>query len=151
MENSNLPHLIDGGLAVDDRGQLTFVNGFDFAGVKRFYSVENFSTETIRAWHGHLKEAKYVLVISGSAIVATVMMTDTANPDRNQPINRYVLSAKKPAVLYIPAGYANGFRSLEPNTKVMYFSTSTLEESQGDDYRFPANYFGETVWQVEHR
>lgn len=151
MENLNLPQLIDGGLAVDDRGQLTFANSFNFMNVKRFYLVENFSTNTIRAWHGHLKEAKYVLVVAGSAIVAAVAMTDTTNPDRTQPMNRFVLSARKPQVLFIPAGYANGFRPLEPGTKVMYFSTSILEESKGDDYRFPADYWGEQVWGVEHR
>ena len=60
--------VIDGGLAVDDRGTLTFANSFDFAGVKRFYQVENFSTETIRAFHGHKKEGKYVYGARGSAI-----------------------------------------------------------------------------------
>jgi len=35
------PYIIEGGLAVDDRGTLTFANGFSFAGVKRFYFVSN--------------------------------------------------------------------------------------------------------------
>jgi len=50
--------LIPGGIAVDDRGTLTFANDFNFYGVKRFYQVQNFSTSTIRAFHGHLNEAK---------------------------------------------------------------------------------------------
>ena len=56
------PILIKGGLAVDDRGQLTFANVFSFAGIQRFYMVENFSTEVIRAFHGHLRENKFVFV-----------------------------------------------------------------------------------------
>ena len=44
-----------------------------------------------------------------------------------------VLSSNNPKVLFIPSGYANGFKSLEADTIVQFFSTSTLEESTGDD------------------
>ena len=145
------PKLFEGGVGVDDRGAVTFVNAFDFAGVKRFYKVENFSCDVIRAFHGHLKEGKYVFVVKGSAIVAAVHMTDVTSPAKDAKMHRYVLSDRKPAVLYIPAGYANGFRPLEAGTQLVFFSTSTLEESKGDDYRFPADYWGESVWQVENR
>jgi dTDP-4-dehydrorhamnose 3,5-epimerase len=33
------PRLIQGAVVVDDRGSVSFVNDFDFAGVKRFYVV----------------------------------------------------------------------------------------------------------------
>ena len=69
--------LLDGNVAVDDRGCLRFINEFNFEGVKRFYQVENFNTHTIRAFHGHMKEGKYVYVVSGSAIVCAVKMSDT--------------------------------------------------------------------------
>ncbi|MBI5621643.1 dTDP-4-dehydrorhamnose 3,5-epimerase family protein [Candidatus Falkowbacteria bacterium] len=132
---------------------LAFVNDFNptARGIKRCYVAENFSPSTIHAWHGHLKEAKGVLVVSGSAIVAVTGMTDTVNPDHTTKVHRYVLSARQPGVLWIPAGYANGRRALEPNTKMMFFSTTTLEESSGDDYRFRWNYWGPEVWQVENR
>ncbi|MDE2144423.1 MAG: dTDP-4-dehydrorhamnose 3,5-epimerase family protein [Patescibacteria group bacterium] len=152
MENlTNEPKIIEGGIAVDDRGQLTFANDFNFNGVKRFYMVENFSTDTIRAFHGHAKEAKYVLVVSGSAIVAAVKVSDFANPDKNEKVNRFVLSARKPSLLFIPSGYANGFKPLEKGTKIIFFSTSSLEESKGDDYRLPADYWGKAIWEVENR
>ncbi len=146
-----VPTVIEGGCAVDDRGMLTFANNFTFRGVKRFYSVLNFSTETIRAWHGHQKEGKYVLVSEGSAIVAAVKMTDTKKPSKKQAVERFVLSARKPMIFWIPPGYANGFRALEPHTRIFFFSTASLEESKGDDYRFPHDYFGDNVWRVEHR
>lgn len=151
MENLTKPTIIEGGLAVDDRGQLTFANGFGFENVKRFYMVENHSTDVIRAFHGHLKESKYAFVVSGSAIVAAVEMTDPKSPDKTKEVNRFVLSARKPSILFIPAGYANGFKALEKGTKIIFFSTSTLEESKGDDYRFPADYWGSKVWEVENR
>ena len=33
------PKVISGGVAIDDRGSVTFVNDFDFLGVKIFYQV----------------------------------------------------------------------------------------------------------------
>ncbi|MFW9896171.1 MAG: NAD-dependent epimerase/dehydratase family protein, partial [Candidatus Thorarchaeota archaeon] len=54
--------LIKGGIAIDDRGSVSFANDFNFYGIKRFYQVQNFKTSTIRAFHGHSKEAKYVYV-----------------------------------------------------------------------------------------
>ena len=42
-----------GGVAVDDRGEVGFVNDFTFSGVKRFYTVANHSDGFVRAWHGH--------------------------------------------------------------------------------------------------
>ena len=143
--------LLDGNVAVDDRGCLRFINEFNFEGVKRFYQVENFNTHTIRAFHGHMKEGKYVYVVSGSAIVCAVKMSDTQKPSKSEQVNRYVLSDKKPQILFIPAGYANGFKPLEKKTKIIFFSTSTLEDSKGDDYRFPVDYWGDAIWKVENR
>lgn len=143
--------VLDGGLAVDDRGTVSFVNGFDFSGVKRFYKIENFSKDVIRAFHGHLKEGKYVYVVSGTIVLAAVPIDDTKTPSKTAQVRRFVLSGRKPGIVFIPPGYANGFRILEEGTQIVFFSTSTLEESKGDDYRFPADYWGGDVWQVENR
>lgn len=153
MDNLNKkePVLIKGGFAVDDRGMLSFVNDFNFEGVKRFYTVENFSTETIRAFHGHKKEAKYALVISGSAIVAAVEMDNAEKPNKNNKIYRFALSSRNPQIIFIPAGFANGFRPLEQGTKIMFFSTSSLEESKNDDFRFSYDYWGKEIWEIENR
>jgi len=155
MENlnsqKNKPEIIEGGFAVDDRGQLTFVNDFSFSDVKRFYMVENFSKDTIRAFHGHKNEAKYAFVVSGSAIVVAVEMDNTENPSKNNEIHRHVLSSRKPKIFYIPAGYTNGFKSLENDTKIIFFSTTTLEGSQKDDHRLPADYWGGEIWEIENR
>lgn len=143
------PTIIDGGLAVDDRGQVSFINGFNFAGVKRFYMVSNHAAGFVRAWHAHKKEAKYVLVVKGSAVVAAVEVDDWDKPSKTAEVKRYVLSEKSPKILYIPAGYANGFMSLTKDAQIIFFSTSSLEESQGDDYRFDARHWD--VWSVEER
>ena len=143
------PVLLSGGLAVDDRGELGFVNDFHFDGVKRFYTVSNHRQGFVRAWHGHKREAKYVTAVSGAALVGAVAIDDWERPSRDAAVSRFVLSAHKPAVLYIPAGYANGFMSLTPELKLMFFSTSTLEESQGDDFRYESRHWD--IWQVVER
>ncbi len=146
-----MPFIIQGAVAVDDRGTVRFVNDFDLSQVKRCYLVDNFSVDMIRAFHGHQREAKYVYVVSGSAIVAAVEMDDVHTPSKTNTVQRFVLSAQKPTVLCIPPGYANGFKPLESGTKIMFFSSAGLKESEGDDYRFPADYWGSEVWAVENR
>ncbi len=141
--------LIEGGLAVDDRGSVSFVNDFDFAGVKRFYMVTNHRAGFVRAWHAHRREAKYVAVLQGAAIIGAVEIDNWDTPSRESKVYRYVLSARKPAVLYIPAGYANGFMSLTEDALLIFFSTASVEESRGDDVRYDARYWD--IWQVIER
>lgn len=143
------PLLIDGGLGVDDRGEVAFVNGFNFTGVRRFYAVSNHRSGFIRAWHAHKNEAKYVLVISGAALVGAVKIDNFDSPDKDAKMHRFTLSSKKPSVLFIPAGFANGAMSLTHDATILYFSTSSLEESKGDDFRYPAHYWD--IWHVEER
>jgi len=141
--------LIEGSLAVDDRGSVSFVNDFNFRGVKRFYIVTNHKAGFIRAWHAHRHEAKYVAVIRGSAIVGAVKIDNWEKPSKDGMVSRYVLSALKPAVLYIPTGYANGFMSLTEDATLVFYSTATIEESRGDDVRYDARYWD--IWQVVER
>ena len=146
---SNKLEVISGGIAVDDRGQIQFCNDFDLRTIRRFYTVSNHESGFIRAWHGHKKEMKYAYVVSGAAILAAVEIDDWDKPSKDLEINRFVLSEKKPSVLRIPEGYANGFKTLLPDTKIMFFSTSSLEESLGDDIRFDAHYWD--PWTIEER
>ena len=133
---------INGGLFADDRGYLRFVNDFDFSGVKRFYQVENHAKNYIRAWHGHKKEGKYVYVSRGSALIGAVNM-------ENEKVFKTTLTSQSPSILFIPPGYANGFKTLEEGTILMFFSTSTLEESADDDIRF--DYDKWNIWEENYR
>ena len=146
-----MPTATQGNIYVDDRGVLRFVNGFDMSRIKRFYQVENFSLNTIRAFHGHMKEEKYVYVTNGSILLCLVKLTKKTKPSKKEKVERMVLSARNPQIVHIPKGYANGFKSLEKNTQIIFFSTATVEESKGDDYRFPHTYWGEKIWTVENR
>lgn len=147
--NLTKPKLLPGGLAVDDRGEVGFVNDFNFDGVKRFYTVKNHRQGFVRAWHAHRREAKYITVLEGTALVGAVAIDDWEIPSKDADVHRFVLSAKKPSVLFIPSGYANGFMSLTANARLIFFSTSSMEESQGDDVRYDARYWD--IWNVIER
>lgn len=132
------PGLMAGHLAVDDRGEVGFVNDFKFLEVKRFYIVANHRAGFVRAWHGHKREVKHVTAVEGSLLVCCVAIDDWEKPSPGLPIHRFVLTARSPAVLRIPAGYANGFMSLTDGARALFFSSVSLEESRGDDFRFDA-------------
>lgn len=141
--------VIPGGSAVDDRGQLSFHNEFALRGYERFYLVENHRQGFVRAWHGHKREAKAVTVMRGAALVCAVRIDDWDRPSAAQPVERFVLSANKPSILTIPAGFANGFMTLSDDALLCFFSTATLQESSGDDFRFHARHWD--PWHVEER
>lgn len=140
------PKLIEGNAVTDDRGVVRFVNDFSFADVKRFYQVSNHEVGFIRAWHGHQKEAKYVYVASGAALIALVNMNKTEEK------YRFVLSVDKPSMLYIPPGFYNGSKTLKADTNIMYYATATLEESKDDDFREDWKlYSGEDLFSIKQR
>jgi dTDP-4-dehydrorhamnose 3,5-epimerase len=147
--NSEEVRLIAGDLVVDDRGIVRFVNDFDFAGVKRFYIIENHSPGFVRAWHAHRKEAKYFTVVQGAMLICAVRIDDWDHPSAQLPVERFVLSDVRPSILYIPPGFANGIMSLTEHAKLVVFSTLSLKESLADDIRFPARYWD--PWHVEER
>lgn len=151
--NENKPEILNGGIAVDDRGNLKFINDFNFKNVKRMYQVENISKDVIRAFHGHMLEGKYVYVPKGTIKIVCCKIIDkdkSININANSP-HEFILSSLKPSILWIPEGYANGFKALEDNTIIQFFSTSTLEESKGDDYRFDWYICGEEIWKTKNR
>ena len=139
---------IEGGIAYDDRGSVLFVNDFNFSEVKRFYQIENISKEVIRAYHGHEKEGKYVFVSKGSAKIICAEMRDK---ELIGPASVFVVNSKKPVIIKIPPGFANGYKALEEGTTILFFSTSNLEESKEDDFRFPWDYFGREIWETKNR
>ena len=144
-----IPQVLRGGISADDRGEVVFVNDFHFDSVKRFYVVQNHRAGFVRAWHAHKKEAKYVFVSAGSALVGAVVIDNWEKPDPKAVVHRFTLSSHTPAVLFVPAGYANGFMSLTADATLIFFSTASMEETKGDDVRYDARYWD--IWNVVER
>ena len=92
---------------------------------------------------------KYVYVITGAALLAAVKIDNWDEPSKDLEMERFVLSEKKPGLLFIPAGYAHGYKTLVADTKIMFFSTALLDKSIDDDYRYDAFYWN--PWEIEER
>jgi dTDP-4-dehydrorhamnose 3,5-epimerase len=135
------PCLIQGGRRLDARGSVSFVNGFDFKGVDRFYWIESGQPNVPRGWVGHQRDHKWFSVIRGEALVAVVRPDRWSSPHRDLPVTQYALSAAYPQVLHVPPGHATGSVQLSPEAILMIFSSGRIEDASGDDFRFPVDYW----------
>ncbi len=130
------PQFIAGGSHKDERGTVSFINDFKMDEVKRLYFIEHPDINMVRAWQGHKKEQKWFYVSSGSFKVIAIKPNDWENPSNYLDLKQFVLAAGSPGILYIPGGYANGFKALEPHSIITVFSDFTVEQSAQDNYRF---------------
>jgi dTDP-4-dehydrorhamnose 3,5-epimerase-like enzyme len=126
--------------STDERGKVTFVNDFDMTDVKRSYVVTNKLVKTVRAWHGHRNEKKWVTVQKGEFLVCVVKVDSFDNPENNVEVKEYVLNSEN-SVLFIPGGYANGAMNLTDENEIRYFSSVSLGESSSDDFRIDARFW----------
>ena len=131
-----LPGLIRGGQHTDERGTLTFFNDFDLKIVKRFYVIDHPDTTVVRAWQAHKAEQKWFYVIAGKFKVVIVQPDNWEHPSNDLEVYEYTLKSEEAHILHIPGGVANGFKALQPNSKMIVFSDFTVEESSNDSYRF---------------
>ncbi|MFW5983069.1 MAG: hypothetical protein ACOCQ4_01100 [bacterium] len=135
------PQTIKGGSHTDKRGTLRFVNAFDLKNVRRFYTIEHPDTSVVRAWQGHEIETKWFFPLKGNFVVAWVKIDDFNNPSDNLKAEHQILKADEPAVVYVPSGYANGVKALEPNSEIAVFSDLDVNESAKEKRRYPAEWW----------
>jgi len=155
------PELINGGVASDDRGFLMFSNDFDPVkeGIRRVYIINNINDKVVRAFHGHLEESKYIMVLKGTVkfVLTEMMQQETPVPGKfdyaldSGDSTEYNLSDKVPRILKVPAGWANGMKSLTNDSVIIVFSNRTLDESKDDDIRFDWDELGEKIWETKNR
>ena len=144
-----IPKIISGNRVYDNRGSLRFSNKLIFNNIERFYIVHNYSKNFIRAWHGHLKEEKFITCVKGTLQLSAVKISKIKKQSKLSKVYNYVLNENNNDFIHIPKGYANGSMSLEDNSKLLIFSTSTLKDSIKDDYRFEYNYWN--PWKIDER
>ena len=107
--------------------------------VIRFYVIEHADTLIVRAWQGHRVEQKWFYVIQGSFKVILIQPDNWENPSNELDSEEFNLTATDPRVLYVPGNYINGFKALQANSKIIVFSSFTVEESSNDSFRFEMN------------
>lgn len=133
--------LVNGGISVDYRGQISHVNDLDMSEVERFYIIHQKDTSIIRAWHAHQNEKKWFYAVKGSFTTAFVKIDNWENPSLDLQPEVFRLSADESKVLYIPEGYANGIKAEEPDSILMIFSNKILPEALSDSWRYNKNWW----------
>ena len=76
----------------DDRGNVFFTNELNLKNVIRTYKVQNKLIKTVRAWHGHKLEEKWISVEEGEFLICAVQIEDFDNPSSNIKIHKLILS-----------------------------------------------------------
>jgi len=131
--------LITGNHFSDDRGAMSFINDFSLKPIVRFYEIKPKYTTIIRAWQAHKKECKWFYCTQGVFKINIVKIDSFENPSKDLKIHSFELNADVPQVLFLPGGYANGFKAQSKDAKLMVFSDFDLESSKLDDFRFDIN------------
>lgn len=135
-------YLIKGGKHSDKRGKLCYNNDFDLSEIKRFYTIENESSETMRGWQGHKIEKRWFAAITGSFKIELRAIDDWENPSQDCQMLIFELSSNELDVLCVPKGYVSKIADLESGSKLLVFADHLLGEVK-DEYRFDIEYFNE--------
>lgn len=136
-----LPRIIQGGKHIDSRGTLGYFNQFDMTVVRRFYLIEHTDIEVERGWRAHKIEQRWFSVCQGSFLIKLVKIDNWTTPVANAKQHLFTLTGAE--VLHIPKGYASSLKAIEPNSKILVFADSKVENAGLDDYLFPIDYFKE--------
>ena len=139
MDNSDHPLLIDGGNHIDERGKINFANDFHLDSVRRFYLTEHFDKKTVRAWQLHIKERRWFYCAEGGFDIRLVKISNSCKAPLKPKVIKYKLNYNEPKVLCIPPGYANGFKALKDNSKLVIFADYHFGENPDDQIRFDKN------------
>jgi dTDP-4-dehydrorhamnose 3,5-epimerase-like enzyme len=143
------PKLIIGNRIFDNRGSVRFNNNLIFKNIKRFYTVHNYQKNFIRAWHGHFKEEKFIGCIKGTFQICAVKIDKKNRQNKKNKVFSYILNQSSNDFVHIPKGFANGSMSLEDNSELLIFSTSEVQDSLKDDYRYNPKYWN--PWVINER
>ena len=140
---SDTPKLLKGFVHEDGRGLLSYNNDLYISDFKRIYTIENSPERPFRGWHGHQFESKIFITLRGKIRFGAVRVQDWEEPDRSTIPIFADLEEQQLDAFFVPGGYANGILALRNGSSALVLSSSSLEESENDDFRFPT-----TMWKV---
>ena len=151
MESIKKIQILNANRSYDDRGDILYCNEFDLVQkkIKRFYQINNNNINFVRAWHGHKKEDKFLLVLKGAFKICAVKVDNWENPSLKLPVKEFVVNANSPKIIYIPGGFAHGTQNLKSGSTLMVFSTFSLKQTIKDDYRFKSDLWYD--WNINYR
>lgn len=135
------PNIIKGGTSTDHRGTVSFMNDFNMIDVKRIYVIFHPDISIVRAWRAHKLEQRWFFAVDGQFLIRLVKIDNWEMPDKNVPIEEFILTASNTEVLHIPIGYGSSIQALKENSKLIVFADHGIENSAMDDYLYPSDYF----------
>jgi dTDP-4-dehydrorhamnose 3,5-epimerase-like enzyme len=139
MKNKTDIEFLTGEPYTDQRGTLIHFNNFNLERIKRMYIIEHPDINIVRAWLAHKIESKWFFVLNGCFKLILLKPDDWQKPSANLKYSEFLLESDKNKILYVPGGYAYGFKATKPHSKMMVFSDFNIEDSTSDDYRFDKN------------
>ncbi len=115
----------------------------------RQMSVSYAAPQRINAFHVHPKLVQNELwtVISGQLLVWLVDCR--AGSPTLQGTRRVLLTAEDPALLYIPAGVAHGYRAGRDGALLLYAMDQQFNADDPNEGRLPWDYFGRELWEED--
>lgn len=127
---------IEGGVFIDERGRISFVNDFVMDEVRRFYVIRQADPAVVRAWHAHRYEKKFFYVLKGAFTLAFVKIDDWENPSPDLKAEIFQVTDRTSRILCIPEGYANAVKADEPDSILIVFSNKVLSNAVTDSWRY---------------
>lgn len=142
---------------VDDSGSFVEIARLEKGLLKAFPEFEikqiNFSNVlpgAVKATHIHKNQEDVWFVLPSSRIL--VGLQDLREKSKTEGIKmRFVLGASKAQLLLIPRGVAHGLANLGSDpVNMIYFVNQhfSADEKKCDEYRLPADFFGEGFWEM---
>lgn len=108
--------------------------------VKRMYVTTNKTTERVRAWMAHRVESRWLSCSFGAFEVQIIPVIDWEKPVASERRLTFTLTFETPQVLYIPPGYAIGFKASVEKSIMLIFSDYSMGEIE-DNYKFSVENF----------
>lgn len=138
LEKSEIK-IIDGEIFVDDRGQISSLNSFDFQGIERFYFIHHPDKTVVRGWHGHQFEKKWFYCVKGTFTIGLVKIDDWGNPSIGLEAEIVTLKDTESKILCVPEGYANCIKASQDGSILMVYSGKKIPEAYSDSWRYDKN------------
>jgi len=152
------PKLVNLTTHLDDRGSLTEICRDDWEDVstklRQVYVVQNYTKDTIRAFHCHNILWDYFTIIKGSAkfiLFHYKTWGDSVKGSKFDYYKEFVLSDKKLQMLVVPMGWMHGWRSLENETILLSAASETYNKDEPDEIRIPWDSLGEDIWTTQFK
>lgn len=142
---------------IDDGGSFVEIGRLEKGSLKAFPKFEikqmNFSNVlpgAVKATHIHKNQEDVWFVLPSSRIL--VGLQDLREGSKTEGVKmRFVLGAGKAQLLLIPRGVAHGLANLsDAPANMVYFVNQhfSADEKKCDEYRLPADFFGEGFWEM---